>query len=55
MMLAQAAAAIPNPPIDWHALLPEILIAVTAFVVLVLVLMLRPTGILGESLQRARA
>ena len=27
---------------------------VTAFVVLVLVLMLRPTGILGESLQRAR-
>ncbi|MFJ7215661.1 branched-chain amino acid ABC transporter permease [Amycolatopsis sp. NPDC098790] len=28
---------------------------VTAFVVLVLVLMLRPTGILGESLQRARA
>jgi branched-chain amino acid transport system permease protein len=28
---------------------------VTAFVVLVLVLMFRPTGILGESLQRARA
>ena len=28
---------------------------VTAFVVLVLVLMLRPTGLLGESLGRARA
>ena len=28
---------------------------VTAFVVLVVVLMFRPTGILGESLQRARA
>jgi NADH-quinone oxidoreductase subunit N len=42
MILAQAAATIPNPPIDWHALLPEILIALTAFVVLVLDLGLRP-------------
>jgi len=41
VILAQAAPSIANPPIDYHALLPEIIVASTALVVLVVDLGLR--------------